>query len=712
MAHEKGTTIKFGSFLLYFKPIIMYLRYQLLSFLLIVCLCSFAVQKPKNYPQKSFHNLALRLDGHDNDVRTGMGVLRNEWTIEAWIKGDDRIWKEYEAIFGGGEYSDLNSCDNMPLVIKNGYLHSNGAGLTASEQLDDNWHHVAASCNGKSTFLYLDGKEVARKDTVVAILPGAIGLHEKKQSFGGYIDEVRIWSKAVPINVINKWKNRSVERTHPQFSAIVGYYTFDDFKDVVSVNWVGKGHLSYHLRNGRSDYYGQLPMAYTVENTNVSFQNFNKKQQLFNAVVVQNEWDLEQGTLDGQLLKLRIVVQGDQKALSLDEIKLDLTQNSSLKDLNGIKLYYTGQYPKSNIKQPIFDGTQHLEKKMIFRNKNAKNKFYLKPGVNYFLVSATVQDKAEIGNQLGALITDFVLSGKKYKPEIEESKVKQFVTPKDKNNFVKVLQWNIWHGGVHLGKDKGRERIIDLIQTSNADIITVQEGYGAQDTIAKTLGFYLQTKSSKDNLALFSRYPIKKIQSSEPFKSNPATIKLPNGRDIIVNGCWFRYAYRPEYTSGYQNFGMEPKTWVAEDAILSLVDVKNLLEKDVDPYVEAVDQPIIIGGDFNSYSHLDWTEKTKELHFGYGAVPFPTSKFMIENGFKDSFREINPDELGNQGGTFAPIYGQMPDARIDFIYYKGAIQAISSKVIRTSPEIDDVWASDHAAVMTIFETTLGKNINK
>lgn len=106
---------------------------------------------------------------------------------------------------------------------------------------------------------------------------------------------------------------------------------------------------------------------------------------------------------------------------------------------------------------------------------------------------------------------------------------------------------------------------------------------------------------------------------------------------------------------------MESKAWIAEDAILSLVDIKNLLAKEVDPYVEALDQPIIISGDFNSYSHLDWTEKTSDLHFGYGAVPFPTSKFMIEKGYKDSFRELKPDEKGNQGGTFANIYGQMPE---------------------------------------------------
>ena len=41
---------------------------------------------------------------------------------------------------------------------------------------------------------------------------------------------------------------------------------------------------------------------------------------------------------------------------------------------------------------------------------------------------------------------------------------------------------------------------------------------------------------------------------------------------------------------------------------------------------------------------------------------------------------------------------------IDFLYYKGKnIKAVSSKIVKTAPEIDDVWASDHAAVLTVFE---------
>lgn len=63
-------------------------------------------------------NLALHLDGKDNNVRTGIRILNAPWTLETWIKGDDKSWKDQEIIFGGGEYSQLNITDYLPLVIE------------------------------------------------------------------------------------------------------------------------------------------------------------------------------------------------------------------------------------------------------------------------------------------------------------------------------------------------------------------------------------------------------------------------------------------------------------------------------------------------------------------------------------------------------------------------------------------------------------------
>ena len=64
--------------------------------------------------------------------------------------------------------------------------------------------------------------------------------------------------------------------------------------------------------------------------------------------------------------------------------------------------------------------------------------------------------------------------------------------------------------------------------------------------------------------------------------------------------------------------------------------------------------PIIMGGDFNVHSHLDWTEATRNLyHHGGAVVDWPVSIAMEKAGFKDSFREMNPRSGGQSGSNVA-----------------------------------------------------------
>ena len=74
--------------------------------------------------------------------------------------------------------------------------------------------------------------------------------------------------------------------------------------------------------------------------------------------------------------------------------------------------------------------------------------------------------------------------------------------------------------------------------------------------------------------------------------------------------------------------------------------------------------PFIIGGDFNSPSHLDWVSQTKKWHNGL-VVEWPVSKIMMEAGFKDSFREIRP----NLNYTSPTMSAERITHRIDYIYY-------------------------------------------
>lgn len=645
-------------------------------------------------------NLALCLDGKDNNVRIGMGILEPAWTLEAWVKGNDTQWNEVEAIIGGGEYSDINWVDDLPLVVKNGKLHSTRANLTAPGTLDDRWHHVALTCDGERTVMFIDGNPVAQADTAWAILPGAIGVHDNCYTFGGLIDEVRVWRSALPAPVIQKWMCRPVEREHPYFGALWGYYNFDDLKEETSVNWVGKGYQAYHIRNGRNKYNGTAPLAYPVANDNPAFKIYEGKQKLFNAVVIRNEWDVDQGTSGSQVLKLRIAVQGSESPLGLTELHLDLSETTSLEDIGQVHVYYTGEQARPAFQTEIFGSGTAPARNMVFKAP-AREAVRLAPGINYFLVTFDVKEDAGIGHALRARVPAFRLNKKLYRPESSAEEVCPQITMNSTihPDYVKVLQWNIWHGGVHLGNE-GRLRVLDLVRASHADVIMMQEAYGIQEMLSDSLGYHLKTRSKSDNLAIFSRFPLEAVEWREPFKSNPAKAALPNGKRIFLADSWLRYAYRPEYTSGYANRGWNPSVWVAEDSISALPDIRNIYTRDILPHLEE-GMPVVVSGDFNSCSHLDWTERAKPLH-GYGAVPFPVSRYMQENGFKDSFREKNPDEVAYQGGSTAVIYGQMQMSRIDFIYYKGNMKVVSSKIVRTAPEIDYVWASDHAAVMTVF----------
>lgn len=653
-------------------------------------------------------NFALNLDGKDNNPCIGMGIIRNQWTIEAWIKGDGDQWKNKEAIVGIGEYSEINMIDPLPLMLKNGRLHSAKADISAPQVLDQHWHHVAVSCDGVETKLYLDGQQVASGQSAADILPGEIGTSDiDSTGFGGSIDEVRIWSYALSGATLRKWMFQPLTAAHPGFANLKAYYNFDGLENNVSLNLVGKGVQPYHLRNTRKKYNEDSPLAYLVKNDNLLFAAPGKKQKLFNAVVIQSEWDADQGTKNDPLLKLRIVVNGSGTALKLTALKLDLSGSTSLLDISKVHVYYTGQSPSSRGSTELFGTGTQPDKHMHFK-ENPANAFPLKHGVNYFLVTLDIKNNAAAGDTMQAKVSSYFLDGKAYVPEEDQSEpVFKLITPNSltNSNTVKLLQWNIWHGGIHMGRIEGPDRIEALIRSTHADIVTMQEGYGIQKALSKSLGFNMYTASPKDNLALFSRFPMEAHPSAETFKSNMATITLPGNQKLLIANWWLRYAYKHEYTGSYNSTGLDTKEWIAEDKQLGAVDAANNLEKDIDPIrMSDPAMPVIIAGDFNSASHLDWTARAACLHNGYGPVDFPISKLMLERGYTDSYRHVNPDEVTHPVGTFAAIYGHMQTLRIDYIYYKGpALRAKFSKIVRTPPEIDDVWPSDHSAVLTVFE---------
>jgi endonuclease/exonuclease/phosphatase family metal-dependent hydrolase len=273
---------------------------------------------------------------------------------------------------------------------------------------------------------------------------------------------------------------------------------------------------------------------------------------------------------------------------------------------------------------------------------------------------------------------------------------KRLAVEKQSKNF-SVMNYNIWHGGRETGRETGVRRIVDIIKSSGADIISMQETYGSGPAIADALGYYFYLRSS--NLSIMSRYPIEETTDSyEAFYNGGAFIRLSNNKKILFFTNWLNYPF------DYWDLLEKGKTidreyWLQQQITVNAQRLKQILEK-IKPYSQMADSmPVIFCGDFNSGSHLDWIESTKQLNNGY-VLPFPTSIVMEKSGFRDSFREIHPDPLKERGITWSPTFTNAFQDRIDYIYYKGnQIKPVQSFTISKHPV---KYPSDHAAVVTVF----------
>jgi len=259
----------------------------------------------------------------------------------------------------------------------------------------------------------------------------------------------------------------------------------------------------------------------------------------------------------------------------------------------------------------------------------------------------------------------------------------------------KVSSFNIFHGGHEYGKEVGKKRLIDMLKDEKADAYLLIETYGSGAEIADALDGYLYLISS--NLSIISRHPFTKtFRHKESFKSGGAQVSLGDGRVVNLFCVWLDWL--PVFSSRDFTSGRTMEQYLNEENARRGKDINAILDQIKPQLQTSAAVPLILGGDFNSGSHLDHTEATRAMHNGY-MIPWPVSISMKQAGFIDSYRYCHPDPLLQPGITFSPLYQLWLKERIDFIYYKGNIKAKASKVIDSHP----VWfPSDHAMVSSVF----------
>lgn len=268
---------------------------------------------------------------------------------------------------------------------------------------------------------------------------------------------------------------------------------------------------------------------------------------------------------------------------------------------------------------------------------------------------------------------------------------------------VSIMTWNIWHGGLHGDKENdflkdtsNTLNVLKVIEQENPDILFMQETYCCGMDIAKQSGYQYSWRGSS-NLSIHSKYPIiDTINLFRPFNSHGAVIDV-DGEKVLCLNIWLHYL--PDYFHDVKR--MSPDSLIIGEGETRLKEITAILSS-VDSLEERLGFPIIIGGDFNSGSHLDWVESTKKSHYNK-VIEWPVSKMMVDHGFIDSFRAVNPDPTKTLDGTWGFLSDDIISDRIDFIYYKGEnLSARHSKIVMDDP-IGGFFNSDHRAILTEFD---------
>lgn len=325
---------------------------------------------------------------------------------------------------------------------------------------------------------------------------------------------------------------------------------------------------------------------------------------------------------------------------------------------------------------------------------------------------------------------------------------------------LKVLQWNIWQEGTVV--PGGYDAIVEEISRLNPDFVTFSEvrnydGTRFCDRIVQSLrqkGKTYYSFLSYDS-GLLSKYPIKDSTTVYPLKDDHGSIYRMlvsvGGQNIAV------YTAHLDYLSdAYYNVrGYDGSTWkeipkpetihevltvndasFRDDAIREFV---RFSRKDIDE-----GNIVILGGDFNEPSHLDWTRETKDLYDHNGMIiPWTVPLILDNSGFVDAYRAFYPNVLDYPGFTFPSDNEKVPvnkltwapksdeRDRIDYIFYyphrrlelkdavifgpKGSIMKSQRvKEISKDPFIEPLgtWPTDHKGVLVTFRLKDQKSFDK
>jgi len=280
--------------------------------------------------------------------------------------------------------------------------------------------------------------------------------------------------------------------------------------------------------------------------------------------------------------------------------------------------------------------------------------------------------------------------------EITPDRLRALVVPR-----LRVMSWNLWYGGTKVADHRAKQ--LKVILDTEADVVGLQEtDRTAARELADALGWHHH--QAGENLGIISRHPITaRLGDPEVGFYGAAGVRLlvDGGHVVDVWTAHLQYTPYGPYEAAFD--GLPSQELIAHEEV-RLAQMRQALRWITES--GGAERPVILTGDFNSPSHLDWPE-----------VAWPVTRAAEEAGLRDSYREARPDPVRDLGHTWSPVHDRHeddpsrpePQDRIDYVLHNGkGLAVLDSRTVvtgvpRTWPDVaDNDWPSDHAAVLTTF----------
>ncbi|MFI9511306.1 endonuclease/exonuclease/phosphatase family protein [Nocardia sp. NPDC052566] len=315
---------------------------------------------------------------------------------------------------------------------------------------------------------------------------------------------------------------------------------------------------------------------------------------------------------------------------------------------------------------------------------------------------------------------------------------------------IRVLALNTWLSGSKISG--GIDLIADLIIDTQSTIVLLSEAGNATTPVAAALekkGHRFNAVPSHDT-GVLSAFPIE--DSADLGFLVKARVNV-EGRKLTVYAAHLEYrwyaTYLPRgYGAGvpapgeFSEYGWKKMPApVTDPAVVQRVNITSGRPDVIGKFIEdakgeaAAGRSVIMGGDFNEPSTLDWTGATRHLFDHNGVVlPWESTQRLQNAGFVDAYRSKYPNPVTHPGFTWPASNPDAkvaeltwaPDAderdRIDYIFAgPGSALSLSEvglvgprgSIVRNARQDENTqdnfvaspkkWVTDHKAVLATYQ---------